>query len=112
MRLTEVDECGNWSLKGVAWKNLYVGSVITPDVAEKLYEALCKLKDYEETGVNPETVEKMAEIYSKHTSYLEKMAEIYSSSTYSVLMPEPWEPEKKLENDWKRHYADRFCKVE
>ena len=32
------------SLKGVAWKNLYVGSVVTPDVAEKLYEALCKLK--------------------------------------------------------------------
>ncbi len=99
MRLTEVDECGNWSLKGVAWKNLYVGSVITPDVAEKLYEALCKLKDYEETGVNPETVERMAEIYSSH-------------SNYSVVMPEPWEPEKKLENDWKRHYADRFCKVE
>lgn len=28
-RLTESDEQGNWALKGVAWKSLHVGQVIT-----------------------------------------------------------------------------------
>lgn len=63
-RLTEKDECGNWCLKGVAWSQLHVGSVITKEVSEKLYGALCKLKDYEDTGLSPEEVEELKEFYS------------------------------------------------
>ena len=58
-RLTEKDECGNWCLKGVAWSQLHTGSVITKEVSEKLYGALCKLKDYEDTGLSPEDVERL-----------------------------------------------------
>ena len=58
-RLTEKDECGNWCLKGVAWSQLHAGSVITKKVSVKLYGALCKLKDYEDTGLSPEDVERL-----------------------------------------------------
>lgn len=34
-RLTEGDEQGNWMLKGVAWKSLHTGQVITKEVSEK-----------------------------------------------------------------------------
>ena len=56
-RLTEKDEQGNWCLKGVPWKCLYLGEVITATVFDKIYEALCKLMEYEDTGLTPEGVE-------------------------------------------------------
>lgn len=58
-RLTERDEQGNWSVKGLSWQQLYVGQVITKEVQEKLYGALCKLLDYEKTGLEPYEVEEM-----------------------------------------------------
>lgn len=61
-RLTEKDELGNWCLKGVRWEQLRAGHVITLDVAEKLYGALCKLMDYEDTGCSPEDVEGFIEL--------------------------------------------------
>ena len=56
-RLTEKDKQGNWRLKGLPWKNLYVGAVITEESRQLLYGALCKLLAYEETGLTPEEVE-------------------------------------------------------
>ena len=56
-RLTESDELGNWGIKGLLWKNLYEGEVITREIHEKLYGCLAKLKDYEETELSPEEVE-------------------------------------------------------
>lgn len=56
-RLTEKDEQGNWCLKGVPWKCLYLGEVITATVFDKIYEALCKLMEYEDTGLTPEGAE-------------------------------------------------------
>lgn len=47
-RLTEVDEQGNWCLKGLSWEAIHTGKKVTQDIWEKLYGALCKLKDYEE----------------------------------------------------------------
>lgn len=58
-RLTEIDSQGNWSLKGVQWQQLYVGQVITEEVSERIYGALCKLLDYEETGLSPDDVERL-----------------------------------------------------
>lgn len=60
-RLTERDAQGNWTLKGVNWQQLYVGQVITKEVQEKLYGALCKLLDYEKTGLEPYEVESLKE---------------------------------------------------
>lgn len=60
-RLTESDDFGNWGVRGLPWKELQVGQVITQEISDKLYGCLCKLKDYEETGLKPEEVEKMME---------------------------------------------------
>lgn len=58
-RLTEKDDLGNWFLKGVRWEQLRAGQVITKEVSERLYGALCKLKDYEDTGCSPDDVERL-----------------------------------------------------
>lgn len=58
-KLTEKDDQGNWSLKGVAWKELYVGQVITRELHERLYGVLWKLMEYEDTDLSPEEVEKV-----------------------------------------------------
>lgn len=58
-RLTEKDGQGNWGLKGVSWENLREGQVITREVNERLYGALCKLRDYEDTGCSPDDMEQV-----------------------------------------------------
>ncbi len=58
-RLTEKDDLGNWKLKGLRWEQIYDGKIITRDMRERLYGALYKLKDYEETGLSPEEVERV-----------------------------------------------------
>lgn len=55
-RLTQKDDQGNWCLKGVPWKDLYEGSKITKEIWEKLYGALWKLMEYEDTGLSPEEI--------------------------------------------------------
>lgn len=55
-RLTQKDEQGNWCVIGLEWEQLHVGQVITQNVWEKLYGALWKLVEYEETGLTPEEV--------------------------------------------------------
>lgn len=62
-RLTEKDEQGNWCLKGLPWKCLHLGEVITTTVHDRLYGALCKLKDYEDTGLSPDQIKEMDELY-------------------------------------------------
>lgn len=59
MRRTEKDEQGNWCLRGVPWKELHAGAVITAKTSELLYGALWKLMEYEETGLNPEEIKEM-----------------------------------------------------
>ena len=60
-RLTEKDDQGNWHLKGVRWEQLHEGQVITGELREKLYGALWKLMEYEDTGLSPEEVENLKE---------------------------------------------------
>lgn len=73
-RLTEKDDQGNWRLKGVRWAQLHEGQVITGELREKLYGALCKLMEYEDTGMDPEEVEELLN-FEKTDSYrlLEKL---------------------------------------
>ena len=56
MRLTEKKDNGHWSLKGVSWDELKPGALLTEKVWPKLYGALWKLKDYEDTGVDPDEI--------------------------------------------------------
>lgn len=83
-RLTECDSQGNWCVKGLPWKDTYVGQTITDNTSEKTYSALCKLKDYEDTGLEPEEIltgVQLAEIaclqirYKKRQELLERAAE-------------------------------------
>lgn len=60
-RLIIKDDLGDWQLKGVKWKDLHVGSVILKEVNEKLYAALWKLMEYEDTGLSPGEVERLKE---------------------------------------------------
>ena len=60
-RLTQKDLQGNWNLKGVPWENLYIGQPITKELRDKLYGALWKLMEYEDTGLSPEEVQRMAD---------------------------------------------------
>lgn len=49
--LTKTNPDGSWSVCGMDWK----------DIPRELYGALCKLHDYEKTGLNPDEVEIMVE---------------------------------------------------
>ena len=60
-RLIEQDEQGNWCLKGLPWKDTYVGQIITKNTQEKIYGALCKLKDYEDSGLDQEEAYRLKE---------------------------------------------------
>lgn len=54
VRITEKSKTGLWHLRGVSWEQLRTGHKITKTVSEKIYGALCKLKDYEDSGMNPD----------------------------------------------------------
>jgi len=43
-------------LKGVSWEQLHEGQVITKPLRERLYGALWKLMEYEDTGLAPEEI--------------------------------------------------------
>lgn len=58
-RLTERDKVGNWGLKRIQWENLLIGVPIARETYEALYGALCKLRDYEDTGLSPADVEEL-----------------------------------------------------
>lgn len=62
-RLTQRDSQGNWCLKGMPCKCLRWGGVITMVIQNNLYEALCKLKDYEDTGLSPNQIEEIDKLY-------------------------------------------------
>ncbi len=65
MRLTEKTDSGNWCLRDVPWSDLKPGVVLTEKVWEKLYGALWKLKDYEDTGLCPDEIERMKTEWGK-----------------------------------------------
>ena len=58
-RLTERDSIGNWRLKGMDWEDIAPGAAITKKLNQRLYGALCKLRDYENTGLDPEEVNEL-----------------------------------------------------
>lgn len=53
-RLTYKNEDGTWGIKGYDIKK----------VPKELYGALCKLKDYEETGLMPSQIFEIDEMYT------------------------------------------------
>lgn len=77
MGLTEKRDNGSWKLKGVDWKQIAPGAVITKKTWEKLYGALWKLKDYEETGLSPDQVSELqGETQEQARAMLERVAKL------------------------------------
>lgn len=72
-RLTEVNKDGKWRLKGLLWSDTETGKIITQNTNEKIYGALCKLRDYENTGITPDQLQVIEEEYSKMA---EELAEL------------------------------------
>ena len=56
-RLTQKDDAGYWTLKSIPWGMLREGRIITKEVGQAIYGALCKLKDYEDTGWDPQRIQ-------------------------------------------------------
>lgn len=71
MRLTQKYPDGEWNLRGLPWEDIRIGKEITGSTWEKLYGALWKLKDYEDTGLSPEQVEILAEKNESEPSMLD-----------------------------------------
>ena len=77
MGLTEKRNNGSWKLKGVDWKQIAPGAVITKKTWEKLYGALWKLKDYEKTGLSPDQVSELqGETQEQARQMLERVARL------------------------------------
>lgn len=64
-RLTQKDDKGNWSLRNIPWGELFEGRRIEPKARQAIYGALCKLKDYEDTGLEPGDLREIDEEYQK-----------------------------------------------
>ena len=76
-RLTEKRNNGSWGLKGVDWKQIAPGAKITDEVWRELYGALYKLKDYEDTGLMPDEIDKLnAETQEQAHAMLERVAKL------------------------------------
>ncbi len=58
-RLTQKDEQGNWCLKGMRWEEFRPGKVLTKEMFDRLYGALWKLMEYEDTELDPDDVERL-----------------------------------------------------
>ena len=57
--LTMKDKQGNWCLKGIRWNDLRAGCTLSDEAASAIYEALCKLKDYEDTCLEPDEADRL-----------------------------------------------------
>lgn len=56
-RLTKKEDSGKWQVSGIPWEKLQKGETITEDVSQHLYGCLCKLKDYEDSGMSPQRIQ-------------------------------------------------------
>lgn len=54
-RITHNKPDGRWGFKDISWN----------EIDQRVYGALWKLKDYEDTGLNPEEVERLKEAYEE-----------------------------------------------
>lgn len=58
-RMIQKEASGRWQAKGIPWEDLREGGGITKETYQILYGCLCKLKDYEDSGLNPDQVRDM-----------------------------------------------------
>ena len=54
------------------WCDLYTGQAITKEIYEKLYGALWKLMEYEDTGLDPQQIRELDKLYAELCKELAK----------------------------------------
>lgn len=59
-RLTEADEQYCVVLKGISWRSLYT---LGFETFHRIYYAVLKLKEYEDSGLSPDEVQAMIELH-------------------------------------------------
>lgn len=92
-RLTEKDEQGNWNLKDVKWEQLHEGATITGELWQKLYGALWKLMEYEDTGLDPDDVIRLNDFNQCSTGQAtKKLAK--EGAKHRWILPEERKPDK------------------
>ncbi len=89
--LIERDNCGNWWLKDVPWVAVSAGATIMKETWEKIYGALCKLKDYEESGLTPDQLLYVDEEYTKMCKEVAGLKEMLNNR-WNSAEKEPAEP--------------------
>ena len=95
-RLTVVDDLGNLGMKGFRMQNIYPGSIIGYSTSNALNEALERLAEYEDTGLSPEQIYQMDEMYSDLSKKVEKL-----KRTLKYYKEKKTELEKRLEEqEW------------
>lgn len=52
--MIQKEASGKRQVKGIPWEELKEGKTITKPMREKLYGCLCRLKAYEDLGMNPD----------------------------------------------------------
>lgn len=87
-RLTEVNKDGAWSLKGLLWPDIEIGKIINRNTYEKIYGALCKLRDYENTGITPDQLAVINEEYEKMAKELAELRKQNQWIPVSERLPE------------------------
>lgn len=76
--LTRQSPDGNWEVTGIPWS----------EIQGSLYGALCKLRDYEKTGLQPGQILEMNELY------LEKCREVNALKRKDRWIPVEYEEQK------------------
>lgn len=59
VRMIEKEASGKWQVRGIPWKSLRAGQTITEEMSQKIYGCFCKLKDYEDIGLNPDQIQSL-----------------------------------------------------
>lgn len=86
-RLTENYGKGAWGLKGVLWKDIF-GGVITSSVRMELNIALFRLKEYEDTGLTPDQIREMDQLYREKCEELAALKKQNSWIPVEEKLPE------------------------
>ncbi len=95
-RLTAKDAQGNWALKGVRWEDLRDGETITKELWERIYGALWRLMEYEDTGLDPDEVEELNDFSRSQVGKTMKKIAEEREKTRWILVGERL-PEKEYE---------------
>lgn len=83
-KLTQKDEQGNWCIRGLPWRDIYPGAVITRNTYERIYGVSQKLMEYEDTGLTPDEINALRERDIKSEEDITKFYYCESEDDYYI----------------------------